>query len=211
MNTQTIAIIIQEGSKIVGEVIRNGGLSMFHRKEEPKPVSQAKIVTADYSVKGEKATATATGCLPCAIGHLGTCSGLLNEATRFARKDGIGNDEVIDRMNMCLDELNTFERVDLRPEMIDSLPENERDMARQALDASRDIRHILEGIEDSSGLEHADAERQRVRMDIGKQYLKDRIAKLTPEKKEQIKETLMEKLKEAKESQETVEISDQIW
>ncbi len=212
MNTQTVAIIIQESTKIIGEVIRNGGLSMFQRKpEEPKQakiISPSVFVTEDsgtervinYSLKSDKATAVPTGCLPCAIGHLGTCSGLLNEATRFARKDGMSADEVIDRVNMCLDELNTFERVDLRPEMIDSLPESEKELARQALNVSRNIRHSLEKIEtmDPDGLEHTAAEIQTVRKDIGRKYLQGRIKLMGPEEKERVRRTLLEKLQEVR-------------
>ena len=48
----------------------------------------------------QEATKIETGCVPCAIGHLGTCSGLLNEAIRFAGKDGMDSEEVIDRVGL---------------------------------------------------------------------------------------------------------------
>lgn len=214
MDVTTVAVIIQEGSKIIGELIRHGA---FHRAEpqEDQPTSPARpqLITTTYKVKEGKATATATGCLPCAIGHLGTCSGLLNEATRFARKDGPGSDEVIDRINMCLDELNSFERVDLRPEMIDGLPDSERELARQALNASRDIRHALENISSSDTLEKAAADIQRVRMRIGREYLKNQMAALSPEKKEEVKrevtKLLSERIKELNSGPEEAKIKEE--
>ena len=218
MAYEVLALIISEVSKVVGYAIQQNGLPTIGKKEpEPQKIqspaamagSQSDDKPVDYSVTPGKATAVATGCLPCAIGHLGTCSGLLNEATRFAREDGIVSDEVINRVNMCLDELNTFERVDLRPEMIDGLPLEEKDLARQALSISRNIRHTLENMKDSEALEHAAGEIQRVRMDIGNKYLKGRIGKMTPDQKNEVKRALVEKLKEAREAEETEEAAEE--
>ncbi len=71
MNTDTLAIIIQEGSKLVGEIIRNK-VVLF----APSKPSKAEVERP----KPAKSKGVATGCIPCSIGHLGTCSGLLNEA-----------------------------------------------------------------------------------------------------------------------------------
>lgn len=112
----------------------------------------------------------ATGCLPCALGHFGTCSGLLNEAMRFARKDGLNSNEVIDRVNMCLDELNAMERVDLRPELIANLPQEEKGIANRALSESRGLRHQLEGMSSVEELEQSAAQTQTTRKEIGRAW-----------------------------------------
>jgi hypothetical protein len=138
------------------------------------------------SATREKATSIASGCIPCSIGHLGTCSGLLNEAMRFARKDGVQSEEVINRVNMCLDELNALERVDLRPEMIHDLPDWEKPMAEKALDLSRSLRHDLEQVPDLSILEGISAKTQTTRNEIGKSWFKERFLRMTPEQQKSI-------------------------
>lgn len=147
-------------------------------------------------ISSEKATAVATGCLPCSIGHLGTCSGLLNEAMRFARKDGIQSEEVIERVNMCMDELNSLERVDLRPEMIVNLPAWEKNLAGKALNLSRTLRHDLEQLSDVSMLEKVSAETQATRQEIGKRWFQGRLSRMTPEQQKLIEPALT--LQEAK-------------
>jgi hypothetical protein len=141
----------------------------------------------------KKATSIASGCIPCSIGHLGTCSGLLNEAMRFARKDGVQSEEVINRVNMCLDELNTLERVDLRPEMLHDLPDWEKPMAEKALDLSRSLRHDLEQVPNLSALEGISAKTQTTRNEIGKTWFKERFSRMTPEQQKVVEEKLREK------------------
>jgi hypothetical protein len=137
-----------------------------------------------------KATSIASGCVPCSIGHLSTCSGLLNEAMRFARKDGVQSEEVINRVNMCLDELCALERVDLRPEMIHDLPDWEKSLAEKALDLSRSLRHDLEEISDTSTLEGISARTQTTRQEIGKAWFKERFSRMTPEQQKVVEEKL---------------------
>jgi len=142
----------------------------------------------------EKATAIPTGCVPCSIGHLGTCSGLLNEAMRFARSDGIQSEEVISRCNMCLDELNALERVDLRPELIHGLPDWEKQLADKALALSRELRHDLEGVSSIDGLEGITAKTQGTRQQIGSAWFKERLNRLSPEQRKMVEEKLQQKL-----------------
>lgn len=130
----------------------------------------------------------------CAIGHFGTCSGLLNEAMRFAKKDGVGSSEVIDRVNMCLDELNAMERVDLRPELITDLPDWEKELANRALTASRATRHGLEGLTTGNDLEKVAASTQTARTQIGRGWFKERLARMPKEEKEKLAEKAIEKL-----------------
>lgn len=156
----------------------------------------ATVKEGAMPISSEKATAVATGCVPCSIGHLGTCSGLLNEAMRFARKDGIQSEEVIERVNMCMDELNSLERVDLRPELIVSLPEWEKTLAEKALNLSRTLRHNLEQLSNVSTLEKVSAETQATRQEIGKAWFKERLGRMTPEQQKLIEPALT--LQEAK-------------
>jgi len=136
------------------------------------------------------------GCIPCAIGHVGTCSGVLNEAMRFAKKDGMNHHEVIDRVNMCLDELNAMERIDLRPELTVNLSPWEKELADKALVASRSIRHGLEGLSSVADLERMAAITQSTRQEVGRAWFKNRLANMSPEEKKKIAEKAMEKLEE---------------
>lgn len=148
------------------------------------------VPSGELPVKTEKKPEDiATACIPCAIGHYGTCSGLLNEAMRFAKKDGISSSEVIDRMNMCLDELNTMERVDLRSERIADLPEWEKGLANKALDDSRSLRHGLEGLGRVDDLEKLAARTQTTRNDIGREWFKQKLGSkgITKDKLEKMK------------------------
>src|SRR4030042_3846793 len=140
-----------------------------------------------------KASSIASVCIPCSVGHLSTCSGLLNEAMRFARKDGIASEEVINRVGMCMDELNSLERVDLRPEMTVGLPDWEKPLAEQALDLSRSLRHDLEGISTVSQLESIAAKTQTKRQEIGKAWFKERFSRMTPEQQQLVEAKLREK------------------
>lgn len=157
--------------------------------EEEGAVGETPYKTPETS---EKAQAIATGCVPCSIGHLGTCSGLLNEAMRFARSDGIQSEEVIQRCNMCLDELNALERVDLRPELIEGLPEWEHELALKALNLSRSLRHDLEGLSSVDGLEAVTAKTQGTRQEIGTAWFRERLSRLSPEKRQMVEEKIKE-------------------
>ena len=151
---------------------------------DPKPA-----LTESSNITSEKATGVKSGCIPCAVGHLGTCSGVLNEAVRFAG-DGVNNPEVIDRINMCLDEANALERVDLRPAMIEALPPWEKALASKALQSSRNLRHSLEAIQTPEDLMHAAASAEGVRKDIGRQWFAHKIETLPPDLKAKINKEL---------------------
>lgn len=221
MNTNILAILIQEGSRFASEMLRNRSpssppvtvdtvekfiqdsdlrLQSFTRPEpepEPAPAPAAFQINVNQEETPKKATEIATGCVPCAMGHFGTCTGILNESLRFAHgKEGLSSPEVIDRVNMCMDELNAMERVDLRPEMTVQLTGWEKELAEKALAESRNIRHTLEGIKDINGLEQAAAITQSTRKDIGRQWFQKKMANLPPEDKEEIKRRVMAKIEE---------------
>jgi len=124
----------------------------------------------------------ATGCVPCAIGHFGTCAGLLNEAMRFALKDGLESNEVLDRINKSLDELNALERVDLDSEKVFTLPHGEKELAIKALTASRATRHSLESLTTVDDLESVTADVQTIRRDIGRDWYRYRLSRLPKER-----------------------------
>ena len=194
MDRQTIALFFQEGGKLVTELIRN---RPFKRPEtvEQRPVAVEEQLP-EATLEEGKASSIEVGCVPCAIGHLGTCSGLMNEAMRFAKTNGVGAGEVIDRVNMCLDELNAMERVDLRPEMIINLPEWEKELANKALTESRATRHSLEGLSSAEELEKVAATIQTARTSIGRKWFKERLARMPKEEKEKLAERAIEKLEE---------------
>ena len=162
-------------------------------KEAPPEIEEAQPLAP---VSSERAQAVATGCVPCSIGHLGTCSGLLNEGMRFARDDGLSSDEVLTRVNMCLDELNALERVDLRPELIYGLPDWEKELAEKALNLSRTLRHDLEGLSSVSDLEEIAAKTQATRQEIGTGWMRERLKRMTPEQRNMAEELIKQKIAE---------------
>ena len=197
MNTQLVAVVIAEGFKLVGQLYRNRPIQLKAAPEAPATEQMPTAILKEDSgnAKG-KATEIATGCVPCAIGHFGTCSGLLNEAMRFAHNDGIQSNEVVDRVGICLDELNAMERVDLRPEMIVQLADWEKELAQQALAASRATRHTLEAYTSVDALEKAAADTQSFRAQIFRTWIKQKMEHLSPEEQQNIQKKVIEKLDE---------------
>jgi len=122
---------------------------------QPAP-GVAPLSHAAPSEDTSQAQEIATACVPCALGHFSTSSGLLNECVRF-KEDGITSNEILDRVAKVLAEQNALERVDLTPEKLGRSPEWERKLAERALAESRRLRHILEGLESIEQLEKADS------------------------------------------------------
>ena len=198
MDHNFLALIVQEGGRLITDLVKTRRREV---KVEPRNVTIIEETEEEVSSVAQsesKATAIATGCVPCAIGHFGTCSGLLAESLRFGKKDGIESEEVADRVNLCLDELNTMERVDLRPEKIAELASWEKELANKTLNASRDTRHQLEGLTDLESLEEIAASTQRVRGEIGRRRVKGKVRRRSPDAKEQLNERISEKLREMK-------------
>jgi len=127
-----------------------------------------------------------TACIPCSNDHLSTCSGLLAEALRFARQDGVDSPEVISRVGLCRDELNAMERVDLRPELTSQLPGWEKEIATDALNGSRGLRHDMAGMLTVDDLETIAGKAQRLRGQVGEQWLRGRIANMSSGEKEKL-------------------------
>jgi len=155
-------------------------------KPEPKPHKHAKP---------QEIPDVATACVACSVGHWSTCSGLLNEAMRFGKKDGMSN-EVIDRVNKCLDELNSLERIDLTPEKILNAPAWEKDLAETVLVQSRETRHKLETITNINEVEQLAADTEKFRRELGREWYKRRLSHLNPSDKKKIREKAHELVEE---------------
>ena len=155
--------------------------------ESQKPVAlapSATITTQPAEPAAEK-EGVATACVPCAVGHFSTSAGLLKEAVRF-KAEGITSNEVLDRIAMALEEQNTLERVDLRPEELQSLPPWERALAEEALLQSRQLRHNLENLQNIGQLERAAADTEGIYKKLFREWSKQCFAHLGPEKAEMI-------------------------
>jgi len=97
-----------------------------------------------------------TSCIACARAHLLAVKGMLNEALRFAREDGVAHPEVITRLDSSGEELVMLERFDWTPEKIQNSPVDEQEIVREALPKVRRLRQqVLNGINSSSDLETA--------------------------------------------------------
>lgn len=213
MNVSMLALIIHEGSRAVTAILRNRSpkksLSVtLPIKEAPEEETKPKLPPVLASLATEdpnlalKAKSVEAGCVPCAIGHMGTCTGLLNEAIRFAKKDGVGVTAVIDRVNICLDELNAMERIDLRPELIVNLSVWEKELANKALQVSRVTRHGLEAGFNVNELESVAASMQSNRQDIGRTYFKHRLKSMSDAEKTEMAKKVIKGLVEEEEEDE---------
>lgn len=131
---------------------------------------------------GEK---IATGCLPCALGHFSTSSGLLNEAIRF-KGEGMTSNEVLDRIAAALEQQNALEREDLSPVKIQDLPEWQRPIADEALSQSQRLRHRLEAIQSIDELEQIAADTKRYYIKLNRQWYKGRFGYLGEKKADAI-------------------------
>ncbi len=195
MDRQTIALMVQEGSKFITQIIRTRPLKRVE-SVPPATVEELAQEITETTPEAGKASSIQTGCVPCAIGHFGTCTGLLNESMRFARNKGLDSNEVIDRVTHCLQELNALEREDLTSENIISLPEWEKELALEALNASRSTRHMLEGATSIDELEKAVASTQTTNTRINRKWFKERLARMPKGEKTKLVAKAVDKLEE---------------
>jgi len=168
--------LLQTGVKIVATQIKSASYSVEVRAE--KNAASDRTQPADMPTTAEtkpQEQKKGTHCLPCAINHLSTCSGLCSEALRFARSDGIASPEVIERVGLCQDELNAMERIDLRAEVVAKLDPKEKEIAHRALSGTRDIRHNLEHMGSVDELESLTAQTQTLRTEIGKKWAEEKL------------------------------------
>jgi len=153
--------------------------------QNPEDLTPAATITTQPAKSASEKEDIAMACVPCAVGHFSTSAGLLKEAVRF-KGEGITSNEVLDRIAMALEEQNTLERVDLRPEEIQSLPPWERALAEEALLQSRQLRHNLENLQNIGQLDRAAADSEGVYKKLFREWFKQCFAHLGPEKAEMI-------------------------
>lgn len=197
MKTELVAVIFREGGKFISDFLRSRPAKSPKAIDYKFPETPPSGLEEQPSISPPSeivASTIETGCVPCAIGHFGTCTGILNESMRFARSDGMATNQVIDRVSHCLQELNALEREDLTSEKIVDLPEWEKDLAIEALEASRKTRHSLEGISTVDELERVVADTQTASTTISRKWFKQRLAKMPKEEKAQFAEKAIEKL-----------------
>lgn len=173
--------------------------------KEPQAVSEAPVSQPPLAEVSMDTIATA--CIPCAIGHFSTSTGLLNEAVRF-KAEGITSNEVIDRIGKSLEEQNALERKDLTAETIQSLPKWEREIAEEALQRSRGLRHQLETITSIEELEQIAADTQGYYRTLNRKWWKQRLGQpsepggtrilpvVSDEEREEIKQRAKKKIEE---------------
>jgi len=149
----------------------------------PEQKATPTIAPGTESVSQQEDIAIA--CVPCAVGHFSTSAGLLKEAARF-KKEGITSNEILNRVAMALEEQNTLERVDLRPEEIQSLPPWEKELAEEALFQSRQLRHNLENLRSIEQLGETAASSETTYKKLFRGWFKQRFAHLGPEKAQRI-------------------------
>lgn len=200
-----VAMIIQEGTRVISEFIKNRPPKR-HEAKEPLPTfiseeatemkAAATPVVATEVVSEKVSTQEGTACIPCVNGHFSVCSGLISdEALRMARRHGIG-DEEISRINKCLDQLNALEREDLAVDKLSKLPQWEKELAIYAQVESASIRHDLETLTSVDDLEKVALKIKTTRMKIGATFFKEKLKRMPEEDKKQLAKKALEKLEE---------------
>ncbi len=188
MEPDLSATLFEQGGKVVGSLLRLA-LARPRRpssKESKEKAEPQMPATVPQMLPEKKATAEiATGCLPCALGHFSTSSGLLNEAVRF-KGEGFTSNAVLDKIAGALEEQNSLERDDLSPVKIQGLPEWQRPIAEEALEQSRQLRHRLEAIQSIDELQQAAADTKRYYIKLNRQWYKGRFRNLGAGKAEAI-------------------------
>jgi len=140
-------------------------------KEQTKTTRKIPIPPVpqiEYLVKTEKDLTPGkieqgVSCLPCSRDHVSTASSMLNEAWRFAKNGDVGQVEVQRRIGMALDELNAMERIDLAAESIERLSGEEKDVAVEAANDSRELRHAITAIKTPDDLQKVAAKASNIR------------------------------------------------
>ncbi len=199
MNTQVVAVILQEGGKLLSKFIRSRPPKHPISVTEPLPPMEEvgiRAVAEDAppaaGVISEEKIKKGTACLPCTNSHLHACVGLLNEATRMSH-DGITPDSIT-RVEQCLGEIVAAERIDLTPANIADLPPEERTIASYASKEIREIRHDLEGLSSSEQLEQIAAKTANLQKYVGQEWFRVRLANMPEKQKKELAEKTISKL-----------------
>ena len=168
--------LLKTGIKIAATQIRTASYQSVEISKDRTAVLDGRSSTVNPEIPAKpQEQKKGTHCLPCAINHLSTCSGLCSEALRFARSDGMASPEVIQRVGLCQDELNAMERVDLRAEVVAGLDPKEKEIAHRALSGTRELRHNLENMSKVDELEKLTAQTQTLRTEIGQKWAEEKL------------------------------------
>ncbi len=175
------AMFVQEGGKVAGDLIRmafarsavKARHSLVSTESQPEAASEEKMTTTipptEKSFDKPIVAKAGTGCRSCTADHLATCAGSLAESLRFARGDGIQSTEVQERIALCAEELNIWERRDATPKSFVELPEQDKDFLRRWLPKGRGLRHQLNDIQTIEDLEKTAAHAQRLHLEARKE------------------------------------------
>lgn len=131
-------------------------------------------------------------CRPCTSDHFATCAGILSESLRFARADGMQSDEVQQRLALCAQEMNAWERWDAAPESFVALSDEDKDFLRKWLPKGRGFRHKLNAVESVEQLEMVAADAQRLHLEARKEINTRRQSPLAEEIEAKLEENFEE-------------------
>ena len=151
------------------EKFYHGLVSAESQKQAASEEKMTTIPIAEKSFDKPIVAKAGTGCRSCTADHLATCAGSLAEALRFARGDGIQSAEVQERIALCAEELNIWERRDATPKSFVELPEQDKDFLRRWLPKGRGLRHQLNDIQTIEDLEKTAAHAQRLHLEARKE------------------------------------------
>ena len=136
-----------------------------------------------------------TACEICSLDHISTCAGILEEANRFARREGVDNPEVIRRISICRQQLNALERDDANPQKLVELPRIEREIMERILPKAGKLRHRLNEIVSLETLEQVTAETQDLsdqfqgeifHLRLKRKLTKNEVGRLSSEDKDRV-------------------------
>jgi len=192
----------------LGKELMNEGLGLIKNIAGPKP--KVKVELPDISELEEKLEelypqhpvkhtqsqkesesvakqeTAGTACDICSLDHISTCAGILEEANRFARRDGVGSPEVIRRISICRQQLNSLERDDANPQKLVHLPPPQREIMEKILPKAGKVRHRLNEIVSLETLEQVTAETQNLSDEFQNAIFHLQVKKELTKSKEQI-------------------------
>lgn len=209
MDNRTIAVLLEEGGKVAGDLIRvhlSRPVKVRARSQVPAteqllvvpvlaqgaaaPPNHALRTAAPPSATPGTAVEACptclrerprgTACLACARDHLATVSGALGEAVRFARAGGVGDPEAQRRLALAEEEVAIMERIDLAPDALAALSPEEKELAEAVLVRGRGLRQELGEVKDLEGLERVAASASLFRQEFRLQYLQLKGIDLKP-------------------------------
>lgn len=109
-----------------------------------------------------------TSCVLCTRAHLATVSASLKEAIRFARSNGIEDENVSARLNTAEEEINVLERFDLSPEQVENSPPEDKQLIQEFQPKIRRLRQNIVMIDNVDSLEKTAAEAGRLATEFRK-------------------------------------------